>query len=163
MPAARWFQHYHNISCQIVLRDEELSRTIHLLTFIYSFPFFCLTAFATDVLVKMYFSFMIILSRVTSLHFLFSALSSPALSFAYPPTPVALHVHQQLIGRQPGIVGSAFGHSPPLIHPTPAFATQRPVPGIPPSGLSASERSAVSNDSSQVRSSAGACAIHHRG
>uniref|UniRef100_A0A667ZA97 GLI family zinc finger 3 n=1 Tax=Myripristis murdjan TaxID=586833 RepID=A0A667ZA97_9TELE len=60
---------------------------------------------------------------------------SPALSFAYPPTPVALQMHQQLMGRQPGIVGSAFGHSPPLIHPTPAFATQRPVPGIPPSGL----------------------------
>ncbi|XP_070842243.1 transcriptional activator GLI3 [Chaetodon trifascialis] len=76
---------------------------------------------------------------------------SPALSFAYPPTPVALHVHQQLIGRQPGIVGSAFGHSPPLIHPSPAFATQRPVPGIPPSGLSASERSAISNDSSQTK------------
>ncbi|XP_059182781.1 transcriptional activator GLI3 [Centropristis striata] len=76
---------------------------------------------------------------------------SPALSFAYPPTPVALHVHQQLIGRQPGIVGSAFGHSPPLIHPSPAFATQRPVPGIPPSGLSASERSALSNDSSQTK------------
>uniref|UniRef100_H2T351 GLI family zinc finger 3 n=1 Tax=Takifugu rubripes TaxID=31033 RepID=H2T351_TAKRU len=61
---------------------------------------------------------------------------SPALSFAYPPTPVALHVHQQLIGRQPSIVGSAFGHSPPLIHPSPAFATQRPVPGIPPPGIS---------------------------
>ncbi|XP_058482365.1 transcriptional activator GLI3 isoform X1 [Solea solea] len=76
---------------------------------------------------------------------------SPALSFAYPPTPVALHMHQQLMGRQPGLVGSAFGHSPPLIHPTPAFATQRPVPGIPPSGLSASERSVVSNDSSQTK------------
>ncbi|XP_033841872.1 transcriptional activator GLI3 [Periophthalmus magnuspinnatus] len=76
---------------------------------------------------------------------------SPALSFAYPPTPVALHVHQQLMSRQPGIVGSAFGHSPPLIHPTPAFATQRPVPGIPPPGLSASERSALSNDSSQTK------------
>ncbi|XP_070708890.1 transcriptional activator GLI3 [Pempheris klunzingeri] len=76
---------------------------------------------------------------------------SPALSFAYPPTPVALHVHQQLIGRQPGLVSSAFGHSPPLIHPSPAFATQRPVPGIPPSGLSASERSAISNDSSQTK------------
>lgn len=91
-----------------------------------------------------------------------SALRSPALSFAYPSTPVALHVHQQLIGRQPGIVGSAFGHSPPLIHPSPAFATQRPVPGIPPSGLSASERSTISSDSSQVRAAAGACAIHHR-
>lgn len=90
-----------------------------------------------------------------------SAFCSPALSFAYPPTPVALHMHQQLIGRQPGIVGSAFGHSPPLIHPSPAFATQRPVPGIPPSGLSASERSAISSDSSQVRAAVGACAIHH--
>ncbi|XP_072307262.1 transcriptional activator GLI3 [Eucyclogobius newberryi] len=76
---------------------------------------------------------------------------SPALSFAYPPTPVALHVHQQLMSRQPGLVGSAFGHSPPLIHPTPAFATQRPVPGIPPPGLSASERSVLSNDSSQTK------------
>ncbi|KAI9516688.1 hypothetical protein NQZ68_013745 [Dissostichus eleginoides] len=76
---------------------------------------------------------------------------SPALSFAYPPSPVALHVHQQLMGRQPGLVGSAFGHSPPLIHPSPAFATQRPVPGIPPPGLSASERSVLSNDSSQIK------------
>ncbi|CAG05504.1 unnamed protein product, partial [Tetraodon nigroviridis] len=76
---------------------------------------------------------------------------SPALSFAYPPTPVALHVHQQLMGRQPSIVGSAFGHSPPLIHPSPAFTTQRPVPGIPASGISASERSAISSDSSQTK------------
>ncbi|XP_038156554.1 transcriptional activator GLI3 isoform X1 [Cyprinodon tularosa] len=76
---------------------------------------------------------------------------SPALSFAYPPTPVALHVHHQLMGRQPGIVGSAFGHSPPLVHPTPPFATQRPVPVIPPPGLGSNERSAVSNDSSQAK------------
>uniref|UniRef100_A0A672YCM9 C2H2-type domain-containing protein n=1 Tax=Sphaeramia orbicularis TaxID=375764 RepID=A0A672YCM9_9TELE len=86
---------------------------------------------------------------------------SPALSFAYPPTPVALHVHQQLIGRQPGIVGSAFGHSPPLIHPTPAFATQRPVPGIPPSGLSASERSATKPTSESAVSSTGD-PMHHK-
>ncbi|XP_024135926.1 transcriptional activator GLI3 isoform X3 [Oryzias melastigma] len=76
---------------------------------------------------------------------------SPALSFAYPPTPVALHVHQHVIGRQPSIVSSAFGHSPPLVHPTPAFASQRPVPGIPPSGLNASERSAISNESAQAK------------
>uniref|UniRef100_A0A4W5NEZ0 GLI family zinc finger 3 n=1 Tax=Hucho hucho TaxID=62062 RepID=A0A4W5NEZ0_9TELE len=76
---------------------------------------------------------------------------SPALSFAYPPTPVALQMHQQLLGRQPGMVGSAFGHSPPLIHPSPAFATQRPVPGIPPPGLTPSERSVISNDSSQTK------------
>uniref|UniRef100_A0A8C7CR31 GLI family zinc finger 3 n=1 Tax=Oncorhynchus kisutch TaxID=8019 RepID=A0A8C7CR31_ONCKI len=76
---------------------------------------------------------------------------SPALSFAYPPTPVALQMHQQLLGRQPGIVGSAFGHSPPLIHPSPAFTTQRPVPGIPPPVLTPSERSVISNDSSQTK------------
>lgn len=72
---------------------------------------------------------------------------SPALSFAYPPNPVALQMHQQLISRQPGIVGSAFGHSPPLVHPAPAFATQRPVPGIPPSSLAPTERSTASTDS----------------
>ncbi|CAB1349576.1 unnamed protein product [Coregonus sp. 'balchen'] len=60
-------------------------------------------------------------------------------------------MHQQLLGRQPGMVGSAFGHSPPLIHPSPAFATQRPVPGIPPLGLTPSERSVISNDSSQTK------------
>lgn len=121
-------------------------------------PFFLIT-FATDILVNVFYDYLTQCNWSASPS---SALLSPALSFAYPPTPVALHVHQQLIGRQPGIVGSAFGHSPPLIHPSPAFATQRPVPGIPPSGLSASERSAISSDSSQVRAAAGACAIHHR-
>lgn len=138
-----------HLCCQIVLRDTEASRTILLFT---------LPPTPTPFLVK-------VLCFVIILHlFPPPSLLSPALSFAYPPTPVALHVHQQLMGRQPGIVGSAFGHSPPLIHPSPAFATQRPVPSIPPpSGLSASERSAVSSDSSQVRVAAGASAIHHRG
>uniref|UniRef100_A0A3Q3QBV2 C2H2-type domain-containing protein n=1 Tax=Monopterus albus TaxID=43700 RepID=A0A3Q3QBV2_MONAL len=86
---------------------------------------------------------------------------SPALSFAYPPTPVALHVHQQLIGRQPGIMGSAFGHSPPLIHPTPAFATQRPIPNIPPSGLSTTERSTTKPTSESAVSSTGD-PMHHK-
>ncbi|NP_991291.1 transcriptional activator GLI3 [Danio rerio] len=72
---------------------------------------------------------------------------SPALSFAYPPTPVALQMHQQLISRQPGIVGSAFGHSPPLMHSALAFSTQRPVPAIQTSSLAPTERSIVSNDS----------------
>ncbi|XP_064804959.1 transcriptional activator GLI3-like isoform X1 [Oncorhynchus masou masou] len=74
---------------------------------------------------------------------------SPALSFAYPPNPVALQMHQQLLGRQTGMVGSAFGHSPPLIHPSPVFTTQRPIPGIPPPGLTPRERSVISNDTSQ--------------
>ncbi|XP_032091768.1 transcriptional activator GLI3 [Thamnophis elegans] len=56
---------------------------------------------------------------------------SPALSFAYPPTPVSLQqMHQQIISRQQSL-GSAFGHSPPLIHPAPTFPTHRPIPGIP--------------------------------
>ncbi|XP_026793644.1 transcriptional activator GLI3 isoform X2 [Pangasianodon hypophthalmus] len=71
---------------------------------------------------------------------------SPALSFAYPPTPVALQMHQQLIGRPPGIVSSAFGHSPPLIHPGPAFTTQRPIAGITPTGPGLTECSANSTD-----------------
>ncbi|KAM9308877.1 transcriptional activator GLI3 [Gastrophryne carolinensis] len=56
---------------------------------------------------------------------------SPALSFTYPPTPVSLQqMHQHIINRQHSI-GSAFGHSPPLIHPAPTFPAQRTVPGIP--------------------------------
>ncbi|XP_063778553.1 transcriptional activator GLI3 isoform X2 [Pseudophryne corroboree] len=63
-------------------------------------------------------------------HLSASALS-PALSFTYPPTPVSLqHMHQHIINRQHSI-GSAFGHSPPLLHPAPTFPTQRTVPGIP--------------------------------
>nr|XP_033786166.1 transcriptional activator GLI3 isoform X2 [Geotrypetes seraphini] len=56
---------------------------------------------------------------------------SPTVSFTYPPTPVSLQqMHQQIISRQQSI-SSAFGHSPPLIHPAPTFPTQRPIPGIP--------------------------------
>ncbi|XP_075683155.1 transcriptional activator GLI3 isoform X2 [Rhinoderma darwinii] len=56
---------------------------------------------------------------------------SPALSFTYPPTPVSLQqMHQHIINRQHSI-GSAFGHSPPLLHPAPTFPSQRTVPGIP--------------------------------
>uniref|UniRef100_A0A8C5PCH4 GLI family zinc finger 3 n=1 Tax=Leptobrachium leishanense TaxID=445787 RepID=A0A8C5PCH4_9ANUR len=56
---------------------------------------------------------------------------SPALSFTYPTTPVSLQqVHQQILNRQHHI-GSAFGHSPPLLHPAPTFPSQRTIPGIP--------------------------------
>ncbi|XP_076146825.1 transcriptional activator GLI3 isoform X2 [Alosa pseudoharengus] len=92
---------------------------------------------------------------------------SPALSFAYPPTPVALQMHQQLIGRQPGLVSSAFGHSPPLIHHSPAFATQRPVPGIPSAGLAPTERSVVSSEAQSKPTSESAVSstgdpMHHK-
>ncbi|KAJ3610961.1 hypothetical protein NHX12_020977 [Muraenolepis orangiensis] len=71
-------------------------------------------------------------------------------------------MHQGLIGRQAGLVGSAFGHSPPLLHPTPAFATQRPVamvppPGltvVPPPGLAAAERRAISPQTKPTSESA---------
>ncbi|XP_078544324.1 transcriptional activator GLI3 [Lissotriton helveticus] len=60
-----------------------------------------------------------------------SASAISPLSFAYPHTPVSLQqMHQHLLSRQQSI-GSAFGHSPPLIHPAPAFPTQRPIPGLP--------------------------------
>nr|ARB02206.1 gli3 [Cloning vector pCS2+Myc-CRgli3-His] len=56
---------------------------------------------------------------------------SPALNFAYQPTPVSLQqMHQQIMSRQHSI-GSAFGHSPPLLHPAPTFPSQRTIPGIP--------------------------------
>uniref|UniRef100_A0A8C1DTU6 GLI family zinc finger 3 n=1 Tax=Cyprinus carpio carpio TaxID=630221 RepID=A0A8C1DTU6_CYPCA len=92
---------------------------------------------------------------------------SPALSFAYPPTPVALQMHHQLISRQPGIVGPAFGHSPPLVHPAPAFATQRPAPCIPPSSLPPTECSIASNDSQSKPTSESAVSstgdpMHHK-
>ncbi|XP_069776797.1 transcriptional activator GLI3-like isoform X2 [Narcine bancroftii] len=55
---------------------------------------------------------------------------SPALSFPYPATPVAIQqMHHQIMSRQQTL-GSAFGHSPPLIHPAPAFTPQRHVPGL---------------------------------
>ncbi|XP_043544840.1 transcriptional activator GLI3-like isoform X1 [Chiloscyllium plagiosum] len=55
---------------------------------------------------------------------------SPALSFPYPATPVAIQqMHHQIMSRQQTL-GSAFGHSPPLIHPAPTFAPQRHISGL---------------------------------
>ncbi|XP_035283679.1 transcriptional activator GLI3-like isoform X1 [Anguilla anguilla] len=72
---------------------------------------------------------------------------SPALSLAFPPSPLAMH-HPHRIGRPPGIMGAAFGHSPPLIHPTPTFVAQQPLPVAPP-GLGCTESGAITSDSSQ--------------
>ena len=74
---------------------------------------------------------------------------SPALSFTYPSAPVSLHMHQQILSRQQSL-GSAFGHSPPLIHPAPTFPTQRPIPGIP-TVLNPVQVSSGPSESSQVR------------
>ncbi|XP_075386340.1 zinc finger protein GLI2 isoform X2 [Tenrec ecaudatus] len=48
---------------------------------------------------------------------------SPAFSFPHPINPVA---YQQLLSQQRGL-GSAFGHTPPLIQPSPTFLTQQPM------------------------------------
>ena len=80
------------------------------------------------------------------------SLCSPALSFTYPSAPVSLHVHQQILSRQQSL-GSAFGHSPPLIHPAPTFPTQRPIPGIP-TVLNPVQVSSGPSESSQVRETA---------
>lgn len=81
-----------------------------------------------------------------------SPIYSPALSFTYPSAPVSLHMHQQILSRQQSL-GSAFGHSPPLIHPAPTFPTQRPIPGIP-TVLNPVQVSSGPSESSQVRETA---------
>lgn len=84
--------------------------------------------------------------------FSFLPTRSPALSFTYPSAPVSLHMHQQILSRQQSL-GSAFGHSPPLIHPAPTFPTQRPIPGIP-TVLNPVQVSSGPSESSQVRETA---------
>ncbi|XP_043920744.1 transcriptional activator GLI3 [Protopterus annectens] len=75
---------------------------------------------------------------------------SPALSFTYPPSPVTLQqMHQQIMSRQQSI-GSAFGHSPPLIHPAPTFPSQRPISGIP-SVLNSAQVSSATSDPAQSK------------
>lgn len=81
--------------------------------------------------------------------FFLSPTHSPALSFTYSSAPVSLHMHQQILSRQQSL-GSAFGHSPPLIHPAPTFPTQRPIPGIP-TVLNPVQVSSGPSESSQVR------------
>nr|XP_021551531.1 zinc finger protein GLI2 [Neomonachus schauinslandi] len=49
---------------------------------------------------------------------------SPAFTFPHPINPVA---YQQILSQQRGL-GSAFGHTPPLIQPSPTFLTQQPMP-----------------------------------
>ncbi|KAJ8272716.1 hypothetical protein GJAV_G00092570 [Gymnothorax javanicus] len=92
---------------------------------------------------------------------------SPALSLAFPPSPLAMH-HPHRIGRQPGIMGAAFGHSPPLIHPTPALIGQQPLAGAPPR-MGGAEGGANASDSSQNKptsesavTSTGDPTMHHK-
>ncbi|XP_014637894.1 PREDICTED: zinc finger protein GLI2 [Ceratotherium simum simum] len=48
---------------------------------------------------------------------------SPAFTFPHPLNPVA---YQQILSQQRGL-GSAFGHTPPLIQPSPTFLAQQPM------------------------------------
>lgn len=50
-------------------------------------------------------------------------LCSPAFTFPHPINPVA---YQQILSQQRGL-GSAFGHTPPLIQPSPTFLAQQPI------------------------------------
>ncbi|XP_048391153.1 zinc finger protein GLI2a isoform X3 [Stegostoma tigrinum] len=45
---------------------------------------------------------------------------SPAFSFPHPINPVTFQMHQQILNQQRGL-NSAFGHTPPLIQPSPTF------------------------------------------
>nr|XP_036881486.1 zinc finger protein GLI2 isoform X1 [Manis javanica]XP_036881487.1 zinc finger protein GLI2 isoform X1 [Manis javanica] len=48
---------------------------------------------------------------------------SPAFTFPHPINPMA---YQQILSQQRGL-GSAFGHTPPLIQPSPTFLAQQPM------------------------------------
>ncbi|XP_036905758.1 zinc finger protein GLI2 [Sturnira hondurensis] len=48
---------------------------------------------------------------------------SPAFTFPHPINPMA---YQQILNQQRGL-GSAFGHTPPLIQPSPTFLAQQPM------------------------------------
>ncbi|ELK25718.1 Zinc finger protein GLI2, partial [Myotis davidii] len=74
---------------------------------------------------------------------------SPAFTFPHPINPVA---YQQILSQQRGL-GSAFGHTPPLIQPSPTFLAQQPMAltsiSTTPTQLSSSSN--CLNDASQSK------------
>lgn len=74
---------------------------------------------------------------------------SPAFTFPHPINPVA---YQQILSQQRGL-GSAFGHTPPLIQPSPTFLAQQPMAltsiSSAPTQLSSSSSNCLS-DTNQV-------------
>ena len=74
---------------------------------------------------------------------------SPAFTFPHPINPVA---YQQILSQQRGL-GSAFGHTPPLIQPSPTFLAQQPMTltsiSTMPTQLSSSSSNCL-NDANQV-------------
>lgn len=76
-------------------------------------------------------------------------LCSPAFTFPHPINPVA---YQQILSQQRGL-GSAFGHTPPLIQPSPTFLAQQPIAltsiNATPTQISSSSSNCLS-DTNQV-------------
>ncbi|KAM6178311.1 zinc finger protein GLI2 [Rhynchocyon petersi] len=92
---------------------------------------------------------------------------SPAFTFPHPINPVA---YQQFLSQQRGL-GSAFGHTPPLIQPSPTFLAQQPMAltsvNATPTQLSSSNCLSDTNQNKQssesdVSSMANPMVIHKR-
>ncbi|KAK2109086.1 Zinc finger protein gli2 [Saguinus oedipus] len=92
---------------------------------------------------------------------------SPAFTFPHPINPVA---YQQILSQQRGL-GSAFGHTPPLIQPSPTFLAQQPMAltsiNATPTQLSSSSNCLNDNQNKQssesaVSSTINPVAIHKR-
>ncbi|XP_060033958.1 zinc finger protein GLI2 isoform X2 [Erinaceus europaeus] len=79
---------------------------------------------------------------------------SPAFSFPHPINPMA---YQQILSQQRGL-GSAFGHTPPLIQPSPTFLAQQSMAltsiNATPTQISNSNCLSDSNQSKQSSESA---------
>uniref|UniRef100_H0VSS3 GLI family zinc finger 2 n=1 Tax=Cavia porcellus TaxID=10141 RepID=H0VSS3_CAVPO len=78
---------------------------------------------------------------------------SPAFTFPHPINPVA---YQQILSQQRGL-GSAFGHTPPLIQPSPTFLAQQPMAltsiSSAPTQLSSSSSNCLSDTNQNKQSS----------
>ncbi|NWX83190.1 GLI2 protein, partial [Nothoprocta pentlandii] len=77
---------------------------------------------------------------------------SPAFSFPHPINPVT---YQQILNQQRGL-SSAFGHTPPLIQPSPTFAPRQHMAVIsvnPPAAPISSNSNCVSDSSQSKQSS----------
>ncbi|XP_069877980.1 zinc finger protein GLI2 [Dipodomys merriami] len=78
---------------------------------------------------------------------------SPAFTFPHPINPVA---YQQILNQQRSL-GSAFGHTPPLIQPSPTFLAQQPMAltsiNAAPTQLNSSSSNCLSDTSQNKQSS----------
>lgn len=86
-------------------------------------------------------------------------LCSPAFTFPHPINPVA---YQQILSQQRGL-GSAFGHTPPLIQPSPTFLAQQPMAftSINATSTQLSSSSNCLSDGNQVGGGGGRGATRH--